>query len=259
MLDNILNFKDNSIDEASRPEDRRIAAIGALSFLILLLIVVFWRFFSKLDPAPEPGGLMASFGNVEFAGGGASTASSESTNTTNKKDVESSEMESSASVSNDVKPNSNNNTKVDNTPKGVSSDDLFGGGTGPNSGKGTQGTPNGIKDDLGNLGGGGTGGGKGKGDGPDEGKEGSRRCKSNCSSCNVKDSWDEDGEAFVSITIDSDGKVKNATMADPKKYPKNAGILPAQAKIAKKCAEQRQYQAGSGDVKQVVRITFRRS
>ena len=259
MLDNILNFKDNSIDEASRPEDRRIAAIGALSFLILLLIVVFWRFFSKLDPAPEPGGLMASFGNVEFAGGGASTASSESTNTTNKKDVESSEMESSASVSNDVKPNSNNNTKVDNTPKGVSSDDLFGGGTGPNSGKGTQGTPNGIKDDLGNLGGGGTGGGKGKGDGVDEGKEGSRKCTSNCKSCSVKDSWDEKGVASVSIVIDATGKVISAKMADPKKYPKNAGILPNQANIAKKCAFQRVYQSGNGSTTQVVTITFTRS
>ncbi len=259
MLDNILNFKGNSIDEASKPEDRKKAAAGALLFLALLLLVVFWRFFSKLDPAPEPGGLMASFGNVEFAGGGASAASSESSNSSNKKDVESSEMESSASVSNDVKPNSNNNTSVDNTPKGVSSDDLFGGGTGPNSGKGTQGTPNGIKDDLGNLGGGGSGGGKGKGNGVDEGKEGSRRCKTNCSSCNVKDSWDEDGEAFVSITIDASGNVISSIMADPKKYPKNAGILPAQAKIAKKCAQQRQYQSGTGEVKQVVRITFRRS
>lgn len=254
--------KDPILDESTRPAIKRRATTGAIIFLVVLLLIIFWRFFSKLDPLPEPGGLMASFGNVEIAGGSDSETESENTKSeptptdTKIEKVETDDNIKSTSVKTETTPKTPTNTKTselknDDGPKGLNADDFFK-GSGTGTGDGKQGTPDGKKDDLGNIGG---GGGNGKGDGVDEGS-GGRKCRSNCTSCKVKGDWTEVGDAYVSISIDATGKVTSAQLADSKRYPTNAQFFGNQRKIAEECAKQRLYETASSTSKQVVRISF---
>ncbi len=260
-----LSHKDRILDESSRPADKRKAMTGAIIFLILLLLIIFWRFFSKLDPLPEPGGLMASFGNVEIAGGSTSEKNSENTKSvptpadTKMDKVATDDNIKSSALKTEPTPKTPTNTKTsepktDEGPKGVNADDYFK-GSGKGADKGKQGTPDGKKDDLGNIGT--KGEGDAKGDGIEEGS-GGRKCVGNCSSCSVSGNWNEVGDAYVSITIDAKGKVIEAILADSKKYPTNAQFYGAQKRDAAECARQRRYEPSFSTSKQVVRISFRK-
>lgn len=256
-------YKNETFEVVTKPSDRRNALIGTVIFTIILLIIVFWRFFSVLDPIPEPGGLEASFGNVEFAGGNNSNDPVEKPVVKPSPPVKN---DSKSEVSDDEKSinideNSKKTTKTPRTtetktkPSGANADDAFNNGNGRTSGNGKVGKEDG-KGDLGTIGNG-TGKGKGNGDGDDNGQGTSRKCISNCSSCKINQNWANKGEAIVDIEIDETGRVTYAKLADIKKHPSNGVFDASQAKIAEDCARQKVFEKGSKKTTTKTRISFK--
>ena len=74
-------YRSPSLDESTKPRDKNIARIGAVIITALVILIIFWRFFSRLDPKPEAGGVMASFGNVAIAGSGSAENDSDNPKT----------------------------------------------------------------------------------------------------------------------------------------------------------------------------------
>lgn len=205
--------KDPILDEMSRPADRKKAALGAAIFTLLLFLSVFLRFFSKLDPIPEPKGVVASFENIEIeeSGGGGGGGGSES----NEK--QSLQNQSSSSKSKEIETNDDIKSDV-NISKGNSKDaevktdpgldfNVFRGEDRKSSDDG--------KDKNGPLGpvGPGKGEGKGYGEGNEEGN-GTSLCVKNCDCKNNR--WDIDVVeviAWITVEINEDGSVNSARFA----------------------------------------------
>ena len=59
----------NNIEDFEKPEDRQKSRIGAGLFLVAVLFLLIFPWFETTFPIPEAEGLMASFGDVEIAGG----------------------------------------------------------------------------------------------------------------------------------------------------------------------------------------------
>ncbi len=247
--------------EEDRPEDQWKGRIGAGIFFIFLMIALVMPWFEKEFPIPDSEGLMASFGNVEIAGGGAETPSDVTQEETNPEpqeeetqetevvpqeveEVETVEDNSTPPIKTtpDVKPtptpNKNNNTssnsKADETPK-PNTNALFGGGggTGTGEGPGKQGTPDG-KGDLG-----GTGlGDKGDGDGAIGNRPNIRKCD------NYSGNWSgtEQGKVVVRICVNAAGNVVSAEQI----IKKSTILKSSMVDLALGCAKEYKYQAKPG-------------
>ena len=256
-----------SFEDVDRPEDKQKGRIGAGIFLVLVIIALFWPWFSTEFPIPEAEGLMASFGNVDVAGGGAENPTEQVTNETQTEpqeeeqeeeqqeeevveeveEVETSEMEDAPPVktTTDVKPNTTKNTNTstksnnapqDNTPK-VNSNALFGGGggSGTGSGSGQQGSPDG----RGDLGGTGRGD-KGNGDGAIGNRPNIRKCDDYKSANNA--GWSESGRIVVRICVNAAGDVVSAEQV----IKKSTTISSKMVNLALGCAKQYKYEAKPG-------------
>jgi outer membrane biosynthesis protein TonB len=257
-------YKNETFEVITRPTDRKNALIGTVIFTVILLIIVFWRFFTVLDPLPEPGGLEASFGNVEFAGGNNSNDPvkepvEEVTPPVKKEETKSEVSEDEKSIKLDETNKKTSKTPKTTEPKtkpsGASAEDAFNKGNGKTSGNGKVGKQDG-KGDLGTIGNG-SGKGKGNGDGEDEGDGKSRKCIENCYSCKINKNWSNKGDAIVEIHIDESGKVTYSKLADIRKYPSNAVFDSSQAKFAEDCAKQKVFERGSKKIVMITRISFK--
>jgi hypothetical protein len=225
-------------------KSKRNGLIGALVYTILILVLTFIQIFKKMDPIPEPQGLMASFEEVEIMEEGGGSSSGEEVKADPQPSTpKSKSVETNDDMKSDVK---SNNSKTKEDDNGLNFGEFKGSNTTGGGGDKKTGT-------LGPV----SGPGKGEGDGDLEGN-GGRKCRTNCTSCSVKSDWDEVGDAYVAISIDASGKVIDAKMADAKKYPKNANFFGKQVTIALECAKQRKYESGSETNKQVVKISFRK-
>ena len=258
-------YRSPSLDESTKPRDKNIARIGAVIITALVILIIFWRFFSRLDPKPEAGGVMASFGNVAIAGSGSAENDSDNpkTNPTPPVDpkvdkVETNDDIKSESVKTEKTPKTDTkttetNTKSEEGPKGPNFGDFK--GNGKDKGNGQIGTNDG-KNPFPTY-----GSGKGtKGDGVDEGNSG-RTCRENCTSCSVGGTWEEVGDAYIVVEVTPDGKVVSSRLADVKKYPQNAQFFGRQKIIAENCAMQRVYDTNSEtskNIHMVVKIGFRK-
>ena len=108
----VIPQKNPILDEASSPSDRKKAATGAAIFTLLLILCIFLRFFSKLDPIPEPKGLVAAFDNIEIeeagGGGGGGAESNEKQSNQNNSSSKSKEIETNDDVKSEVSINKGN-------------------------------------------------------------------------------------------------------------------------------------------------------
>lgn len=260
-------YRSPSLDESTKPRDKNFARIGAILAVTLILLLVFWRFFSRLDPKPEAGGIMASFGNVAIAGSGSAENDSEEKKSeptppveTKIEKVETNDDIKSEAIKTEKTPKTNPKTTPTETkttkedgPKGPDFGDFK--GDGKDTGPGKVGAEDG-KNPLPVY-----GSGKGsKGDGVEEGNSG-RTCKENCISCSVGGTWDEVGDAFVVVEVTPAGKVVSSRLADVKKYNQNAQFYGRQKIIAENCAMQRVYDSNSSATKNlfmVVKISFKK-
>lgn len=266
-----------SFEDVDRPEDQQKGRVGAGIFLVIVIIALVWPWFSTEYPIPEAEGLMASFGNVEVAGGGAENVSDEVTEeaqpdpqeevqeeTTQEveeveeiEEVETSEMDDAPPVKTtpDVKPNTtksdnsstkSNNAPQDNTPK-VNSNALFGGGggTGTGSGAGQQGVPDG----KGNLGGTGRGD-KGNGDGAIGNRPNIRKCDDYKASNNS--GWSEAGRIVVRICVNAAGNVVSAEQVIKKSTTINSRMV----NLALGCAKEYKYEPKPGAANACGEITI---
>jgi hypothetical protein len=194
---------DYDIDDFTNPADRTKSRIGAAVFFILVVVCLVLPWYDTVYPLPEAEGLMASFGNVEIAGGDAQPTENVEPVEEKVEEVETIDDKESPVIE-DVKENkdpkptpvtepTNNNT--------VNPNSLFN-GTGTGNGNGQQGDPNGSGD----LGGTGNGD-KGTGDG----KLGSRKNIRKCEDYKKADaSWQESGKAVVDICVNANGEVVSA-------------------------------------------------
>jgi len=255
--------QDSSLNEKSNPKNKRWGFLGAIIYTIAIIILIFMQLLSKMDTEKEPGGVTASFGNVEIAGGASSETEEEVsdpvTKETKTEEIETNDDIKSAAVNVDPKPDKP--SKESDGPKGLSADDYFK-GTGTGSGDGKEGNPDGKKDGLGTVGGGGDGK-IGSGSGVEDGK-GGRKCSSACTCEGVKGDWKEAGTAWVTIVISPEGKVTKAEMAkkgdtkDGKNYTAlNSFAIGNQKKIAIDCVKNRVYEASSTATMQIVPIGFK--
>ena len=236
-------------DHLSQSKDRNIARIGALVFLILLLTLIFWRFFSYEYPLKEAGGLEASFGNVQIAGGSASenptptTQEIEEVQTDDNMESEAVKTEPTPTPSQNT-PSENTNTNNNSSSSSSSSSNTYtpsfpGAGNGNKTGPGQQGTPAGKKDDLGGIG-------KGK-EGEGTGELGAgRNCLSACNcelSANQLSQFESGNRtAYIEILVDPQGNVIEAKMASVKDFPQNAQFTKAvEIDLLEKCALKRKY------------------
>lgn len=261
-----------SLDASERPEDKNKGRIGAGIFGVLVLVFFVFPFFSTIYPVPEAEGLMASFGNVEYAGGNDSDNPNppteeepqpEETKTEpiveEVEDVETVEDDNSDPIKTTTEPvktktepvkNNNDNTNTNSEPKKtVNTNAVFGGGgDGDNTGPGDQGDPKGKKD---------IGGGNGTGDqGDGTGKIGNRKIKNKCDALK---NWDgEQGVVWVYITVNKSGTV---TEAEAKLKTKN-GISTItnrnQWKIAETCAKEYQYDPAEHVASGSIPISFKK-
>ena len=249
-------------DHLSQSKDRNIARIGALVFLILLLTLIFWRFFSYEYPLKEAGGLEASFGNVQIAGGSASENPTPTTDpqpqeennptpsTQEIEEVQTDDNMESEAVKTEPTPTPPQNTPSENTNTNNSSSSSSsssntytpsfpGTGNGNQTGPDQQGTPAGKKDDLGGIG-------KGK-EGEGTGELGAgRNCLSACNcelSANQLSQFESGNRtAYIEILVDPQGNVIEAKMASVKDFPQNAQFTKAvEIDLLKKCALKRKY------------------
>ncbi len=237
-----------SIDQIDRPEYVRRGRIGAITFVMIVLIILIWPWFNTLYPVPEAEGLMASFGNVEIAGGGAENINQQPqeenspTNTDNTDTEESDDTEEEVETVDDDQSTVVNQTSNSNTTPNTTQSDpepqvnqaaIFGpnsNGTGSNSGPGNQGTPDG-KNDLG-----GTGRGD-KGDG--DGKIGNRKLINKCDDYKVTNAgWQQNDKVVFKICVDQSGRVISADVVRRKSTVVKTSLI----NIAKGCAMLYRYE-----------------
>lgn len=263
MNSTTISQQNSTLNEKSNPKNKRWGIFGAVIYTIIIVILIFMKLLSAMEPEKEPGGVMASFGNVEIAGGASSeteeVVSDPVTKETKTEEVETNDDIKSTAVNADPKPDKP--SKETDGPKGLSADDFFK-GTGTGKGDGKEGNENGKKDGLGTVGGGGDGK-SGTGDGVEDGK-GGRKCKTNCTCSGVNGDWKEAGTAWVTIIIAPDGKVTKAEMAkkgdtkDEKNYTAlNSFAIGNQKKIAIECVKNRVYEASGSTTMQIVPIVFK--
>lgn len=252
----------NNLDELEHEEDQRIGKVAAGIYLLLLLIVLFFPWFTTTYPLPEPGGLMASFGNVEVAGGSEDFVQEEPQEQPEEQpeqpveepieepiedpieeDVETSEIEAPAVVAEDPKPKPEVQPESKPTPSKpkpkVNQNALFpgsgGSGKGTGQGSGIQGTPDG-KSELGGTGNGTQGKGNGQG-------LGQRRILSKCSDYDGnRANWSEKASIIVDVCIDSRGKVSTARINRRKSKTNDSNLL----ELALECAKQYRYEKAPG-------------
>ncbi|MFT5647344.1 MAG: hypothetical protein ACI976_002034, partial [Aureispira sp.] len=171
----------SSLEDFEKPEDKQKGRIGAIFFVVIILIVLIFPWFTTTYPIPEAEGLMASFGDVELAGGSEDFVKPAEPTPPQPEpvvepvvdkveDVETVENDADPVV--DVKPDPTptpptpDPTPTPTPPKpSVNDNALFGkgntNGKGTSKGDGIQGTPDG-KGDLGGTGNGDKGKGGGK-------------------------------------------------------------------------------------------------
>lgn len=203
-----------NIDNFDRPEDKKKGMRGTIIFHSILLLLLIWPWFTRVYPLPEPGGLMASFGDVEIAGSNEKNESTEQEEvretqnenpTENIEEVETIDDNDAPTIdpTPDPDPVPNNNNTEPNPQ--VDQNSLFNGnnnGNGNNSGDGQVGTPDG-KDDLGN-----TGNGQGdQGDGLSSSRRVVKRCEDYQQGSTL---WQEKGTAYVTVCVNSKGVVTSA-------------------------------------------------
>jgi hypothetical protein len=271
-------YRSPSLDDNTKGKYKTFAYIGAGVFLFLVLLLIFWRFFSKLDPKPEPGGLEASFGNVVIAGGGGSPnptpdpkpeVTNTNTNTsTNVEEVETNDNIKSEAVNTEESPsenNTNSETTNDNSSSSNSSTKSyvpsfgeFGSGEGP----GKQGTPDGKKDDLGKVGPGGNGndGPGGNGDGPLGTKRICSGGRCNCPGIDISE-IDFKGlgqvTVYIRVTISPSGDVMKSEIPGKGYFSKNANATEAMKRAALNCAKKYQYDTAGETTVGVIPIVLK--
>lgn len=243
-----------SLEDFEKPEDKQKGRIGAGIFLFVVLFILIFPWFHTEYPIPEAEGLMASFGNVEVAGGSEDFVQEEPVEQpTEEQTVEEpveevveepiEEVEEVETVKNDAPVVTEEKPKTESKPTPpkpkVNDNALFQGnsktnGKGTGSGNGIQGTPDG-KGDLGGTG----NGDKGKG----KGKIGSRRNIRKCEDYKKGNaSWQEKGKAVVTICVDARGRVVEA------KFNRRKSTITSQALIdlVVGCAKEYRYEKAPG-------------
>lgn len=271
------SYRSPSLDDNTKGKYKTIAYIGAGVFLFLLLLLIFWRFFSKLDPKPEPGGLEASFGNVVIAGGGGSpnptpdpkpeVTNNNTNSSTNVDEVETNDNIKSESVNTETTPSTNetnSETTNDNSSSSNSSTKSYVpsfGEFGDDKGPGKQGTPDGKKDDLGKVGPGGNGS-----DGPGgngTGLVGERRdCVGQTCDCDLSPSdlnkiTHISTKVYVQVTISPSGDVLDAKIPSKAFLVENSNPTNAEKGIAIKCAKQYKFNNSEETTKGVIVIPLK--
>ncbi len=249
-----------TFDESVRPEDRRKGIIASTLFLIVVIIVLLFPFFSTIFPIPEAEGLAVAFGDVEVAGGGGEVVPTpnvptppqpEENNPTDKTTIDDPESEKLDDEKNDNKPTPNTNTNT-NTNTSVNNDALFPGGTGTGVGPGKQGDPLGTKDV----------GGTGRGDqGNGTGEVGNRRIIRKCDDLTSNTSWDEEGTAWIYICVNEAGNVTEASFVSKTNRGDVSSITKkSQQNLAITCAKEYKYEpaAGKGMACGTIPIKFRK-
>lgn len=245
----------SSLEDFEKPEDKQKGRIGAITFVVIILAILIFPWFTTTYPIPEAEGLMASFGDVELAGGSEDFVKpAEPTPPQPEPVVEPvvDKTEDVETIENDEDPIVDEQPEPDPTPPTPTPDptptptppkpdpgSLFSGsgktnGDGNAQGDGIQGRPDG-KDKLGGTG----NGDKGKG----KGKIGSRRNLSKCENYKAGNaSWQERGTAVVTICVDGRGKVVNA------KFNRRKSTITSQALIdlVVGCAKEYRYQKAPG-------------
>lgn len=265
-------MNDYSLEGSERPEDKNKGRIGAGIAGVLIIIFFVFPFFSTIYPIPEAEGLMASFGNVEYAGGNDSDNPNPPTEDEPQpqetptepvveevEDVETVEDDNSEPVKTTTEPvktttepvkTTNTNTNTNSEPKKtVNTNAMFGGGgKGDDKGAGDQGNPLGKKE---------IGGGTGTGDqGNGDGRVGNRKIQQKCDA--LKNWEGEQGVVWVFITVSKSGSV---TEAEAKLKTKN-GITSIsnrnQWKIAEDCAKEYQYESAAYTASGSIPIFFKK-
>ncbi len=245
-----------SLEDFDNPDDKKKARIGATIFFILVIILIGFKWFSTEYPIPEAEGLMASFGNVEIAGGGVENPTDEVSEekpqeevveqTVDKvediEEVETVDDPSDITVKSTDKPtkttskNTNQNTS---TPpkKQVNNNAMFGGGgggIGTGTGVGKQGTPDG----KGNLGGTGRGQ-KGNGKGAIGNRENIKQCQDYKLG---KTNSNESGKVTFRICVNANGDVISADLIRKKSTLTSSSLI----KLAQGCAKSHKYKKKPG-------------
>lgn len=251
----------NNPHELEHPEDQQRGRIVAGVYLVAILILLFLPWFTTEYPLPEPGGLMASFGNVEIAGGSEDFVQEQPTPEQPQEqpveqpveepveepveDIESETVNTpDAPTVSETKPEPK--PEVQPTPPKpaprpkVNQNALFPGssntnGQGSGSGDGRQGTPTG-RNELGGTGNGSQGLGNGQG-------LGQRRIISRCTDYNnYKGNWTEKATVIVDVCIDARGKVSQSRVNRRKSTTNNKNLLD----LALGCAQQYKYERAPG-------------
>ena len=248
----------NNIEDFEKPEDKQKSRIGAGLFLVAILFLLIFPWFETTFPIPEAEGLMASFGDVEIAGGSedfvkpveepAEEPAEEPVEEPVEEPIEDPIEDVVETVENTDAPvveERIEEPKPQPTPTPTpqpkpNPNALFPGnsnssGKGTGSGAGQQGTPDG-KEDLGGTGAGEKGRGKGK--------IGSRKNTSRCE--DYQDShtseWREKGRAVVYICVNARGKVVEAEFVRRKSTITDSGLIEA----AVGCAKEYTYERAPG-------------
>ena len=233
------------IEDFEKKEDKNKGMVGTTIFHGLLLFLLIFPWFTTVYPIPEAEGLMASFGDVEIAGGGSENPNEEIVEPVEEpvtepvedvNDTETIDDKESPVVVED-KPK-DNPTPVNDKPK-VDDNSMFkgtkNGGKGTGQGDGTQGKPDG-KGDLG-----GTGKGT-KGDG--DGAIGSRRNIEKCDDFKKSNavSWREKGKAVIRICVNAQGKVVSAEFIRKKSTITSQKLI----EMVVECAKNYRYDRAPG-------------
>lgn len=247
----------NNIEDFENPADKQKSRIAAGLFLVFVLFLLIYPWFKTTFPVPEAEGLMASFGDVEIAGGSedfvkpVEEPTEEPVEETVEEPIEEPVEETvderietvnntDAPVVDNVEEPQNKPTPTPPQPKPqVNQKALFPGssttnGKGTGSGAGTQGTPDG-KEDLGGTGAGEEGRGKGK--------IGSRRNTSKCEDYKSGNAdWKEKGKAVVYICVNARGKVISAKINRRKSTITNSSLI----ELVEGCAKEYTYERAPG-------------
>jgi outer membrane biosynthesis protein TonB len=246
----------SSLEDFEKPEDKQKGRIGAITFVILVLALLIIPWFTTTYPIPEAEGLMASFGDVELAGGSEDFVKPAEPTPPQPEPVkvdpvvekvdEVETIENNEDPIVDKKPDPTPTPPTPTpeptptpTPPKPDPGSLFPGngktnGKGTGTGDGVQGTPDG-KGDLGGTG----NGDKGKG----KGKIGSRRNVSKCEDYQTgSTSWQEKGTAVVTICVDARGKVVNADFNRRKSTITSQSLI----NLAVGCAQEYRYEKAPG-------------